>query len=178
LLCAGGSSRFSGGASKLLAPFRGRPLVDWALEHAGAAGFDEVIVVTGAVDLSSAVHDQVVVVNPRWASGLASSLLAGVREADQRGHDVVVVGLGDQPLVPASAWVAVAAAESPIAIASFAGRRTPPVRLVREVWPLLPASGDVGARELIRSRPDLVREVECAGDGLDIDTMEDMAPWN
>lgn len=178
LLCAGGSTRFSGDANKLLAPFRGRPLVGWALEHVGAAGFDEVIVVTGAVDLSGELRDQTIVVNPAWVSGLASSLLAGVLEAGGRGHEVVVVGLGDQPMVPASAWAAVATAESPIAVANFAGRRTPPVRLAREVWTLLPATGDVGARELIRSRPDLVIEVECAGDGLDIDTVEDMAPWN
>jgi CTP:molybdopterin cytidylyltransferase MocA len=177
LLCAGGSARFSGDGSKLLAPFRGRPLVAWALEHVGAAAFDEVIVVTGAVDLSAEVAGQTIVANPAWASGLATSLQAGVREARRRGHEVAVVGLGDQPLVPPSAWAAVGATESPIAVANFAGQRTPPVRLAREVWTLLPATGDVGAGELIRARPDLVREVECAGDGLDIDTIEDLAPW-
>jgi nicotine blue oxidoreductase len=178
LLCAGGSTRFSGDTNKLLTPFLGRPLVAWALDHVSAAGFEEVIVVTGAVDLTAEVGDRTVVVNRAWATGLTSSLRAGVREARRRGHEVVVVGLGDQPLVPPSAWAGVGATVSPIAVANFAGQRTPPVRLAREVWVLLPATGDFGARELIRARPDLVRDVECAGDGLDIDTIEDMAPWN
>jgi CTP:molybdopterin cytidylyltransferase MocA len=61
-------------------------------------------------------------------------------------------------------------------VANFGGRRTPPVRLSSEVWPLLPTMGDIGARELMRARPDLVRDVACDGDCLDIDTVEDMAP--
>ncbi len=176
LLCGGASTRFNAGGPKLLALFRGRPLVAWALEHIGAAGFDEVIVVVGAIDLAKVLTDQTVVDNRDWQSGLSSSLRAGVNEAQRRGYDSVVVGLGDQPLVPSSAWSAVQATQSPIAVANFGGRRTPPVRLTREVWPLLPTVGDIGARELMRARPDLVRDVTCDGDCLDIDTVEDMAP--
>jgi len=173
LLCAGGSSRF-GRQPKLLAPFRGRPLVTWALEHAIGAGLDETFVVVGAVDMAGLLPGAVVVDNPGWASGQASSLLAGIAAADERGHDVVVVGLGDQPLVPAEAWSAVAETDSPVAVASFNGRRTPPTRLARAVWPLLPRDGDVGARALMRARPDLVQEVPCPGEALDIDTTEDL----
>lgn len=178
LLCAGGSTRFIDASNKLLAPFQGRPLVAWALGHVGGAKFDEIIVVVGPIDLREVLAEEVVVQNREWASGVASSLRAGVAEAERRGHDVVVVGLGDQPLVPPSAWVAVAEAESPIAVANLAGHRTPPVRLARAVWPLLPISGDVGARELIRARPELVREVACEGHYLDIDTAEDLAVWS
>jgi CTP:molybdopterin cytidylyltransferase MocA len=153
-------------------------LVAWALEHVSAAGFDEVIVVVGAVDLSKVLGTVVVVNNPEWASGQASSLHVGIAAAEQRGHEVVVVGLGDQPFVPPSAWVAVANADSPIAVASFAGQRTPPVRLARGVWPLLPTGGDVGARELMSARPDLVIEIACDGEPQDIDTVEDLARWS
>ena len=45
-----------------------------------------------------------VLVNPDWASGLAGSLQVAAAEARRAGLDAVVVGLGDQPLVPASAW--------------------------------------------------------------------------
>ncbi|HEY1989114.1 MAG TPA: nucleotidyltransferase family protein [Acidimicrobiales bacterium] len=173
LLCAGGSSRF-GSPPKLLAPFRGRPLVTWALEHVIAAGFDQTFVVVGPVDLSALLPGAVVVDNPAWASGQAGSLRAGIAAAEEHGHEVVVIGLGDQPLVPAEAWSAVADTDSPIAVASFDGRRTPPARLARSVWGLLPEDGDVGARGLMAARPDLVVEVPCPGEALDIDTAADL----
>jgi CTP:molybdopterin cytidylyltransferase MocA len=175
LLCAGGSSRFIGDQPKLLAPFRGRPLVTWALEHVAGAWLDETIVVVGPVDLSGLLPGGAVIVeNPAWASGQASSLLAGIAAAEERGHEVVVVGLGDQPLIPPEAWSAVADTNSPIAVASFKGWRTPPTRLARSVWALLPRDGDVGARALMLARPDLVEEVPCPGEALDVDTTEDL----
>ena len=177
LLCAGGSTRFHGDQPKLLAPFRGRPLVSWALEHVGAADLDEVIVVVGPVDLSKVLTTQVVVDNPEWRTGIASSLRAGIAEAERRGHEVVVAGLGDQPLITSSAWSRVAATDSPIAAATFTGRRTPPVRLACAVWQLLPSTGDFGARALMREQPDLVREVPCEGDPVDIDTVEELFRW-
>lgn len=177
LLCAGGSTRFAGEQSKLLAPFRGRPLVGWAFEHARGAGLEELIVVVGGVEFSAMLDGAITVVNPEWRSGQASSLRVGLVEAARLGHDAAVVGLGDQPLVPATAWRAVAASTSPIAVATFDGRRSPPTRLADSVWDLLPREGDVGARELMRVRPDLVSEVECDGDSLDIDTVEDWERW-
>ena len=174
VLAAGGGRRFAGGA-KVLAPFRGRPLVAWAVEAAVAAGLDETIVVVGDTSLDGAVPAAVtVVVNDGWADGIATSLQAGVAAADARGHDAVVVGLADQPLVPASAWSAVAASASPIAVATYDGRRRNPVRLARVVWPLLPATGDGGARTVIGERPDLVAEVRCVGDPTDVDTTADL----
>ncbi len=177
VLAAGGSTRFDGRTPKLLAPFRGRPLIAWALESAGDADLDEIFVVVGPVDLSAFAGSHVIVENPRWRSGLATSLQAGIGEAARRGHHSVVVGLADQPLVPAEAWRAVAVTSSPIAVASFAGDRSPPVRLSREVWPLLPTTGDAGAREVMRARPDLVVDVPCEGNAVDIDTVEDLAAW-
>lgn len=179
LLAAGAGSRFDGGEHKLLADLRGRPVIAWALEAVVEAGFNEVFVVTGAVDLSDHLPPGVTAVPaPRWAEGQALTIQAGVAAADQAGHDSVVVGLGDQPFVPASAWRAVGASRGPIVTATFDGDPRPPVKLERSVWDLLPTEGDAGARELVRARPDLVSEVPCSGTAADIDTTEDLARWN
>lgn len=174
LLAAGAGSRFEGPTHKLLAPFRGRRVVDWAYEHAAASGLP-LVVVTGAVtDLG--LPDQVH--NDRWAEGMATSLQVAVTWAEAAGADGVVIGLGDQPLIDPEAWRLVAATHAPIAVATYGGERGNPVRLDRAVWPLLPATGDVGARKLAREREDLVVEVACPGDPADVDRLEDLEQWS
>jgi len=172
VLAAGGGSRFADG-HKLLAPFRGRALVTWAAEAAEAAALDETIVVVGETPLTDVLPGTVTVIpNPDWAAGVATSLQTGLYAA--AAYDAVVVGLADQPLIPASAWRAVAASASPVAVATYCGRRRNPVRLARSVWPLLPSTGDEGARVVMRDHPDLVAEVPCVGEPDDIDTVADL----
>jgi molybdenum cofactor cytidylyltransferase len=219
VLAAGEGTRFAGDSHKLLAPFRGRPVLAWALDAATRSDIDEVVVVTGDLDVRHVTDDFAVTVihNPLARSGQGSSLGAAlhyVLELDSMRtagpHDqhestnqwtppvavpapqvirnrsvetglvsAIVVGLGDQPLIDSSAWSAVAACHrTPIAIATYDGRRGQPVRLARNVWPELDLSGDAGARSLITLRPDLVSEVPCSGNPVDIDTVEDLARWN
>ncbi|MGE3621438.1 MAG: NTP transferase domain-containing protein [Acidimicrobiia bacterium] len=184
VLAAGGGRRFaaSGGQGhKLLAPLRGRPLVAWALEAVVAAGFDEVLVVSGSVDLSPvlAAFPVEVAANPAPEGGIATSLAVAVDHAAARGAAALVVGLGDQPGVVPAAWRAVAdESAAPVAVATYGGRRGNPVRLGREVWPLLPRTGDEGARRLMGRRPDLVAEVACPGDPFDVDRVEDLGRWS
>ena len=179
VLAAGGGTRFTGLTHKLLADFRGKPVVQWAVEHAAEAQIGDVIVVTGAVDLRPVLPADVIVLdNPQWQQGQATSLQAAVRHARRGGYDTIVVGLGDQPLVPAATWQAIAGSDGPLVSAVLDGHRSPPVRIDQELWPLLPTAGDEGARALIRSRPDLLREIACPGHGLDIDTLEDLPSWS
>ena len=180
LLAAGAGTRFDGPTHKLLAPWGSGSVFGAALASAASAGLDEVIVVWGAVDvtpvvaLAEATTPITVIRNERWADGQATSLQRALAVAAEHAHDAVVVGLGDQPAVHASVWSAVAAADSPIAVASFDVGRRPPVRIAREVWGLVPTEGDTGARELIASRPDLVLDVQVDGDPRDIDTPADL----
>jgi molybdenum cofactor cytidylyltransferase len=181
VLAAGEGRRFVAGGGtghKLLAPWRGRPVVSWAVDHAIEAGLERTWVVTGAVTLDAVLPVGVeVVVNPHWAEGQATSLQAAINVARRAGVDAVVVGLGDQPLVPATAWQLVAAATGALAVATYDGRRRNPVRLGAEVWDLLPVVGDEGARAVMRKYPDLVSEVACEGEPADIDTPEDLRRW-
>src|SRR5262245_9418985 len=185
VLAAGGGSRFreSGGdVHKLLAPYLGRTVVEWAIEAAAAARLDATYVVRGATDLPlpPLVADRVRFVrNDRWREGIATSLQAGVAQARRDGHAAVVVGLGDQPLILTDAWRLVARAlPSPVAVAMYQGERGNPVRLSSMVWPLLPRLGDEGARAVMRRRPDLVLEVPCPGRAADIDTVDDLREWS
>lgn len=185
VLAAGGGSRFtaSGGSGhKLLATYLGRSVVEWAIENAAAAQLDATYVVRGATDLPipPLAADAVQFVrNDRWAEGIATSMQAGITRARRDGHVAVVVGLGDQPLVQTEAWRRVArATKTPVAVATYEGQRGNPVRLSSMVWPLLPSTGDAGARVVMRRRPDLVTEVACPGRSADIDTVDDLAEWS
>jgi molybdenum cofactor cytidylyltransferase len=185
VLAAGGGSRFtaSGGEGhKLLAPYLGRPVVMWSIEAAAAAQLDATYVVRGRTDLPMPplVADRVTIVrNTRWREGIATSLQTGIARARRDGHAAVVVGLGDQPLVLTEAWRRVArATTTPIAVATYAGQRGNPVRLWSPVWPLLPSTGDEGARIVMRRRPDMVTEVPCPGRSADIDTVDDLDEWS
>jgi len=176
VLAAGGGARFAAPGHKLLAEIDGMAIVERAVAAAVAAGLDQVYVVSGAVELPT-LDGVIVVHNPRWAEGQATSLQAGLAAA--AGHDAVVVGLGDQPGIVAEAWRLVATCTAtPIAVATYGGERANPVRLAAEVWPLLPTTGDEGARPLLRGRPELVTEVPCPGSGDDVDTLEDLERWS
>ena len=175
LLAAGGGSRFEGTVHKLRADLAGRPVLLRSLDAAREAGADEIIVVVGAERFDDLLpSDVTVVVNDAWAKGQAGSLQAAVQHVEDRGHDAVIVGIADQPLVGGAAWARVLEADAPIAVASFHGERRPPVRLAREVWPLLPTEGDEAARVLLRARPDLVTAIDVPGTADDIDTIEEL----
>lgn len=181
VLAAGAGSRFAGDTHKLLAPFRSTSVIDTVLDAVEGAGFDQVVVVTGAALIPSSLLDRPrfrVVHNPRWSEGQATSLQAGIAAAAEFGAEAVVVGLGDQPLVTSACWRRVAAGRTPICVATYDGQRGNPVRLERSVWPLLPTDGDVGARHVLAHHPELISEVACEGSSADIDTQEDLDQWN
>lgn len=182
ILAAGAGSRYEGATPKVLARLPdGSTLLDRALAAARAAGLDAVAVVLGSVspdDVGPLPPEVTVLLNPGWAEGQSTSLGVAVAWARERGAAALTVGLGDQPGLRASAWAAVAASRAtPVAVATYAGVRGHPVRLTAEVWPLLPETGDVGARPLLATRSDLVTEVPCVGDPGDVDTVADLVRW-
>jgi CTP:molybdopterin cytidylyltransferase MocA len=153
---AGEGRRFRDGP-KLLAEFRGRPL----LEHAVAAQcavpqLERIAVVLGSdadkilerFDLMRASP----VIAADWNSGQSASLRAGLRCAlDGWGAEKAIVTLGDQPLL------------TPALIARF----------VREQYRgLRGVGGDRGARDLLHG--GAVIECRELGSVIDVDTVEDL----
>jgi CTP:molybdopterin cytidylyltransferase MocA len=186
ILAAGAGTRFNSGdadatpGAKLLTSVGDVPLVVAAIAPALGAGLDELIVVEGAVSLAEVVPDGVRLLhNDDWERGQATSLRVAIDWCIRRGHQSVVVGLGDLPGLTVAAWRAVAKASGgPIVFATYKGRRGHPVRLDSEIWSMLPLDGDVGARALARQKPELVTEVACEGSTQDIDTQEDLRQWS
>ena len=176
LLAAGGGSRFGGLHHKLLTAVAGKTVYEWALQSALAANIGPVAVVWGSVELPRHEASEAVTYlhNEEWATGMASSVQRALQWANERGLQSVVIGLGDQPCIPPSAWTAVAHSTSPLAVATYAGVRANPVKLHAEFFALVPKTGDEGARSLLRSHPELVAEVPCTGSGIDVDHVEDI----
>ena len=177
LLAAGSGSRL--GRPKALVEVGGQRLVDTGVGLLRDGGCEPVVVVLGAAE--AAVPDAVVVTNPAWATGMGSSLRAGLA-ALPADVPAVVVALVDQPHVGAEAvrrLVAALVGGAVAAVATYGGRRANPVALARSVWPEVGrlAVGDVGARPFLAAHPELVTLVPCDGTGRpdDIDTPADLA---
>ena len=184
VLAAGAGSRFRADQHKLLSSLRGTRVIDHSVAAVRSAisegaPIDRIIVVSGAVPLDPLPADVLLVHNPNWADGQATSLAVGIDVATTLGAEAVVVGLGDQPFIDPAAWRAVAASRATIAVATYSGSATrTPALIRREAWEHLPKTGDFGARHLISSRPELVEPVPCSGSPADIDTIEDLESWN
>jgi CTP:molybdopterin cytidylyltransferase MocA len=177
LLAAGAGTRL--GRPKALVELGGRRLVDRGIALLAGGGASPVVVVTGAVEVD--VPGVITVPNPGWATGMASSLAAGLR-ALPAACPAAVIALVDQPLIGAASvqrLIAAYRAGAGAAVATYGGRPRNPVLLAREHWPgvLASAAGDAGARGFLRAHPELVTEVECGDTGSpdDVDTPEDLA---
>ena len=119
-------------------------------------------------------------VNPDHATGMASSLRAGIASLGA-GVDRVAVILGDQPAISSRLLDSLLNLQEtsglPAAALSFNGLLHPPVVLERQLWgDLMALEGDVGCRAVIRARPELVAKMpfgEGSGHPVDVDTPED-----
>jgi CTP:molybdopterin cytidylyltransferase MocA len=183
LLAAGAGRRL--GRPKALLEVGGEVLVERGVRTLRAGGCSPVVVVLGAAhEEVTARADLVgadVVVNADWASGMGSSLRAGIAALPPAAA-AVVVALVDQPGVGPGAVQRLAGAAArgvAVAVATYDGRRGHPVLLARPTWPEVArlAHGDAGARRYLLARPELVTEIPCEGTGTpdDIDTAEDLA---
>lgn len=186
VLAAGAASRWraSGGAStKLVASWKGAPIVRRVAGAALASAAAPVTVVTGADNAAvrAALEglDVTFVDNPRFAEGLASSLAAGLAAVSPTARGAVIL-LGDMPEVGAALIdrlieTFAAAPDAAAIVPVFAGERGNPVLLARDMFePARALQGDQGARRLLAAAGGRVVEM-CVNEQatmFDVDTVD------
>jgi nicotine blue oxidoreductase len=127
--------------------------------------------VRSAADLDGAS----VVTNPDFASGMGSSLRAGLARARETQADAVAILLVDTPGITPQAVRRLAAygTRDALAVATYDGEQGHPVVIGRAHWDGVAALaiGDVGARPYMRAHRQEVIAVACedVSDGADLD---------
>jgi molybdenum cofactor cytidylyltransferase len=184
VLAAGRSSRM-GGPNKLLARFGGEPLIRRSVGQGLASRASGVTVVTGhqAERVREALEGLKVefAENPDFATGLASSLRAGVARVPVNSAGALIM-LGDMPGVSSAdldrlIGAFVRAGGATIVRATHNGKRGNPVILPRSLFPeVAQLEGDTGARHLVELNAADVIDVELgAAASVDVDTPEALA---
>jgi molybdenum cofactor cytidylyltransferase len=169
VLAAGASRRF--GSQKLVAAIRGVPVARWSVQALLGAKLGEIVVVLGsdapAVSAALAGLPVRMVTNPAYATGMSTSLRAGI-DALGPETDAVVVALADQPGVGAGIVDRLVerylAARTPIVAPVYRGAvRGNPVLFDRSLFDELRAvTGDEGGRAVVAKDPGRVALVEFA----------------
>jgi nicotine blue oxidoreductase len=181
ILAAGRGARVGG--PKALLTLEGETFLSRAARLLRRPGIERVTAVLGheadRVRRDAALPpDVAVVVNPRYAEGMLTSILAGLDDAEAAGADAVLVHPVDHPLIEPATVDAVVAAlikGSPIAVPSHRGRRGHPAGFARAAWTgLRGAAPDEGARGVLARHPEWIEHVP-AGDEclLGVNTNED-----
>lgn len=182
ILAAGKASRMGeGGKHKLLAEFDGIPLVRRSALTALGADAVSVIVVTGhrRSEIETTLDELALTLidNPDYASGMASSLIAGFSSRSADSADGILVMLADMPRISTTHLDALilafrnAGGETVIRAVSQ-GKPGNPVILPHSLnRAVLMLQGDVGARDIIATSDLPVIDVD-VGDAavLDVDT--------
>jgi molybdenum cofactor cytidylyltransferase len=173
------------GAHKLLSEFDGIPLVRRAALCALAADTDAVVVVTGHrhAEIEDALSglDIAIVENPDYLSGMAGSLMTGLRMPSVTQAAGMLVMLADMPGVTAAdlnVLIKAFKATSCQAIvrAVSGGKRGNPVILPQLLYnAVMQLAGDTGARHLIETSGLSIVEVEIGEAAhVDVDTVEEV----
>jgi molybdenum cofactor cytidylyltransferase len=181
ILAAGRSSRF--GESKMLATLEGKPLILHAAENT-LEHLQNVRIVLGreAEKVKAALENLTLeyVENPHFASGMSSSIKAGIQALEPSDFKAALIVLADQPRVPQEVFRTLLEESKrtnlPIMVPIFQGLRGHPALFAREIWPELRAlEGDSGGKAVIEQNPARVQKVYFDFPvPADVDTLEDL----
>ena len=183
IVLAAGRSRRMGAANKLLLPVEGVPMIRHVVDQYRAALDGSVTVVLGheAERVGAALRGSgaVCVFNPDHDAGQQASVACGLADAPE--VDLLLIGLGDQPVLQARDirdLVAAHGAGMRISIPVRGDRRGNPIVVPRILRARLLADPErPGCMRFTRAHPELVERhaLEAAGFYADVDTPEDYA---
>jgi len=180
VLAAGTSSRF--GATKLIQPYQGKPLVQNVLLAAKGACKGRVTLVVGhdqeaVIEASDAYFDELVI-NRDYEDGIGTSIAAAAKACNE-DTDAILIILGDQPLVTEThirnvidTW---SGDENEIISTSFEGITCPPILFPKKaLLALSRLQGDNGAKSLLANNDFVVSTIDFPPAGFDIDRPADL----
>lgn len=181
ILAAGAAKRM--GQQKLYLDFKGKPVLQWALEAALSSELDEVVCVARELKETqqgiSLKHDKLRwVFNERAPEGQSTSVIAGLEAISPRSEAALFL-VGDQPLIQPeliNSLLQLFSKKRPLIVApTFQGQTRNPVLFHRELFPeLLKLTGDRGGKGLIEKYRQLAAFLEWREEAPfhDLDTWE------
>lgn len=194
ILAAGGSTRM--GSPKQLLPYGKTTLLGNAIDQAGKAGFERIVVVVGAqadrVRQSISEFETLfpddsrppleVAENPFWQTGMGSSITVGLAHIEAAGVPLpaVAVLLADQPYIRFGHLLALREllddSALPIAAAEYDNQPGVPAIFRRDTFPLLAGlPPGAGARHVLRDSGLRIARYPLKEAATDVDTPADFA---
>ena len=183
ILAAGFSSRL--GYAKQLVEFKGKSLLQHAIDVSDLLDFDSKVVVLGArfekiLDKIDA-KDFEIVINEHWEEGMSTSIRAGVSRSQKSNNDLkyLLILLSDQPFVSREKIEELIRiqleSKSPAIFSEYAGNVGVPAIFSAEVFAYLKTlKGDQGAKKLINDKKFDFETVKFEEGNFDVDTTEDI----
>ena len=190
ILAAGESTRF--GRPKQLLRLKGRYLIEWVLDAALESELSRIILVLGYAhqEIRQALGKKLrhaklqLEVNPHYQKGQSHSLQVGLSRI-KTTFPAVMFLLADQPLVDAATINCLldkfGSADKDICVPTFHGKRGNPSIFSQKFYKhIMEIKGDIGARQIIKSHPERVLEIEIKNPLFfsDVDTPEDFEKIN
>jgi molybdenum cofactor cytidylyltransferase len=181
LLAAGNSSRM--GQPKQTLIYQGKTLLQHAIQAAVQSACEPVFVVLGAYAdvVSAGISDESIIIihNPEWQEGMASSIRAGIAELEKNKEiDSVIIMLCDQPFVDTGLLNSLVELQQTsskgIVACSYHDTLGVPVLFSRAYFAVLRAlEGHEGAKKILAAHPADIATIAFPRGETDIDTPDD-----
>jgi len=182
ILAAGRSARL--GSPKQLLPYADKNLLQHSIDVAVESSVKPVIVILGSeieeIERKIDYSGVIIAKNPDWESGMASSVVCGIKTLNKLHPDIesVILMVCDQPFVTAGLLNDLIKRQkesgSSIIASSYDDIKGTPALFHKKHFPeLVSLKGDTGARSLLKKYAETLQTIPFEKGGIDIDTIED-----